>query len=71
MDHLSLASVGILVEDGNDGTSLGGDHCSSCDDGNICDLMVVDPLDVYRAPCLLNDTDISSGNASICSMINQ
>jgi len=71
MDCLSLASVGILVEDGNDGTLLGGDHCSSCDDGNIHDLMVVNPSDIYRAPCLLNDMDISSGNASICSTINQ
>ena len=71
MKCFSLASVGVLMENDNDGTSLGGDHYSSHDDGNIHDLMVVNPLDVYGAPCLLNDMDISSSNASIHSTINQ
>ena len=59
------------MEDDDDGTSLGGDHCSGCDDGNVRDLVVVNPSDVYGAPCLLNDADVSSGNASIRSTVNQ
>jgi len=34
-------------------------------------MVIVDPLDVYGVSCLLNDADVSSGNASVCSMINQ
>ena len=71
MNHFSLASVDILMENDNDGTLLGGDHCSSCDNGNICDLVVVNPSDIHRASCLLNDTYVSSGNATIRSTINQ
>jgi len=71
MDCLSLASVGILMENDNGGTLLGGGNCSGCDNGDIHDLVAVYPLNVHRTPCLLSDMDISSSNATVCCAISQ
>jgi len=70
VDCLSLASVGILMEDDDDGTSLGGGNSSGCNNGHVHDLVVVYPLNIHRTPCSLDETDISPGNATICSTIN-
>ena len=71
MDSLSFTSVGILVHNGNDFTTLCFDDCTSCNNGNVNNLVVINTLHINLATSAIDDTDILTSNASVCATINK
>ena len=71
VDSLAFSSVGILMHDGDDFPTLGRNDCTSCDNRNVNNLVVVNALDINLTGCALDDTDVVSSNTTICAAINQ
>ena len=72
MYGLPMASVGILVENSDDRTTLGLDNATSSDNGEVSHLMVVNATDIHAAGVLSleDDADIITSNATIGTSIN-
>ena len=71
VNSLSFSSVGILMEDGNDITTLGFDNSSGSDDGNVNNLVVVNALDVNLSAGTVDHADIIASNATIGASIDK
>ena len=61
----------VLVHDGNNWAMLRSNDSSNSADRDVVELVVVNALDIHLLVCFLNDTDISTSNYNICTMINQ
>jgi hypothetical protein len=68
---LSLLGPGVLVHDDNDVTTLGTYDSTGRNDGDINNLMIIDPLDIHLLTRLMNDTDIVAGYATIGATIDK
>jgi hypothetical protein len=69
VDCFSFASVGVLVQD-NDNFMLRFHDGSSCNNGNINNLMAVNALQINLLSCAVNDSNIITRNSSICTRVN-
>ena len=68
---LALPSVGKLVQDDDDTSSLGFDHSTSGDNRNVGESVVVNPLDVHLSSCLADHSHIIASNSTIGSSVDQ
>jgi hypothetical protein len=59
------------VHDDNDVTTLGTYDSTGSNDGDINNLMIIDPLDIDLSTGLMNDTDIVAGYATIGATIDK
>ena len=73
MDGLALASVSILVKDGNHRTALGLNNTTSSDQRKVGDLMTIYSTHINSARrCrAVYDTDVSTSKATISTMVDQ
>ena len=71
MDSLTLSSVGILVKDGNGRTMLCLDNATSCYNGDIGNLMIIDAPDIDRSIRFLDDTNIVTSYTTIGTSVNE
>jgi hypothetical protein len=59
------------VENNDNFTTLRFHDGSSCDNGNINNLMVVNALYINLSSCAVDDLDIITCNSSICTTVNE
>jgi len=71
MNDLSLPTVCILVQDGNGRSILGFNDSPSCHNGNVGGLMIVNATGINDLIRFLNDTNISTSNATIGPSIHK
>jgi hypothetical protein len=68
---LSLLGPGVLVHDDNDVTTLSTYDSTGRNNGDINNLMIIDPLDIDLLTALMNDTNIVAGYAAIGATIDK
>jgi len=68
---LALPSVCILMQNHHNRSMLGHYHSTSCHDGDVGDLIVVNSMDIHFLLRFLYDANIVASNPAICSPINK
>jgi len=71
MNGLALSGVGVLMQDGDCRPVLGLDDPSSCHDGDIGNLVVINASDIASLIRFLYDTDIITSNATVGTSVDQ
>ena len=71
MNSLSLASIGILVENGNCGAMLGLDYSTSHHYGDIGNLMVINTRDIDCSIRYLDDMNVITSYATVGTSVNK
>ncbi len=71
MNSMPLSVVGVLVHDDNEVTTLCTNGGTGSNDGNINNLVIIDPLDVDLSTGFMDDMDIVAGYATIGATIDK
>ena len=70
MNRLSISNIRILVENEDNLASLSGNNSTASDYGYINNPMIINPLYIHHSTQFINDGDIVSTDASICTTVN-
>jgi hypothetical protein len=59
------------MHDGDHFATLGIDDCTNSSDGNVDNLMIIDPLNISLSADSVNDTDVVACNAAVGTAIDE